>query len=489
MNSQLPGLQQKSHPTSSYVFMTRLRLVRPKCKKRSEAARSSDRATDRALRHGHNHKNLGKPNMTKLLDLPVECLQAVVAYSSSPNDLCALDETSRIVCNLTEPFWEKLALETFGIKKCSKAGGKAAWRKGKALTSPERGWHFVFQIEPKETLEQRAILDTHHGDHWTYCAVGGSGNSEVICLSEDSSKFAVLQNDEFYRKYALEEMFPEDHDRLAGELGRSGFAVMVLGCENHFIIYANGKLYVVGFKGHEKISDENNPIVPLRSVDLIPSLEDACGACSCSMKWGSNDLLPGTFIVNDEEISVWHFDDKTSTLSHVQTLETEEGKQYNAVAVSERHIVALLEDTTCLHLYDRSTGAKIAEQDFCLKGIGASQLPNFGPQLHVVGEIVVCTSFGDNGLCVWQLLTNETHHVPRVTNRDSDEVTSMVQVNGGGYTCFLSRAFNKMNATVWGFPESEQGLRNLQELVKRHTWVSGPPISIPINKKRRRDDM
>ena len=73
----------------------------------------------------------------ELLDLPDAFLGVVVSYATA-NDLCALDVTCRRLAALTDTVWKTLAMESFGIEVSVPRvpTGKAAWRKGKALTSP-----------------------------------------------------------------------------------------------------------------------------------------------------------------------------------------------------------------------------------------------------------------------------------------------------------------------------------------------------------------
>ena len=53
--------------------------------------------------------------------------------------------------------------------------------------------------------------------------------------------------------------------------------------------------------------------------------------------------------------------------------------------------------------------------------------------------------------------------------------TSMAMVEGDEYVCFISHCFESSVEIVFGFPESENGLRNLQELAKPHIPIFPPP--------------
>ena len=51
----------------------------------------------------------------------------------------------------------------------------------------------------------------------------------------------------------------------------------------------------------------------------------------------------------------------------------------------------------------------------------------------------------------------------------------MAMVEGDEYVCFISHCFESSVEIVFGFPESEHGLRNLQELAKPHIPIFPPP--------------
>ena len=91
--------------------------------------------------------------MTELLQLPTVCLKRIVSFGGC-RELCALDATSRAFGALTEPVWACNALQEFGIRS-NDGSGKAAWRKGKAVTSPERNKHFIFQLRASTVGSER----------------------------------------------------------------------------------------------------------------------------------------------------------------------------------------------------------------------------------------------------------------------------------------------------------------------------------------------
>lgn len=405
-----------------------------------------------------------------------------------------------------------------------------------ALTRPEKDLHCAFQIQPREvqlvqctslasnsqiiagitdgwanisddepyqgygaivlrdakTFKQRAVLDEESDENYFGMKLGGLPGNEFIVLTGNAvDKFMVLQEGGFRGEFMLSQMFADASASV--DIARAEYwSLEMLGFQNHIIFGLAGKLYLVNFKVSDTLSETNSYFLvsPVRSYTVPgfvirrPEVPEALG--NICLGRGSDDIQPGIFAVaSSAEISLWHLDDATSDLKQIQTISTDLGTFYDDVAVSKQYVCASVAKADEIHVFDRASKQKIATL--------ASQYSDdriFSLQMHVVGALLFSTSFvcsadeKHNGLQAWNLRTQESVFVSRLPEHADEDITAMVKVNGDGYTCFVTHAFDRGVETVWGFPESEEGLRNLQEIVKNHTLVSGPLFQ--NNRKRKR---
>lgn len=462
--------------------------------------------------------------------IPDGQMESIVSYLSTANDLCALDATNKRLASFTEPVWQGLAVERFGMgrppphqKRC--CSGKDAWRKGKSLTSPERKLHCVFQIQPvgvelndiiqlachgrtivaadydnksivlrdAESLQQRAILE-QHGTPGIFSAVGGSADRPVVALAQGlGTEFSVYQEsqDSFRQTYDLAESFPQDKERF-GDGGDFVYSP-ILGCQNHFVMYCLGKLYLFQFDSSKPLSEKHG-VLPVQSFEVEPRANWEHHYLGYSMKWASSDdLLSGTFVVACHgKISIWHLDDSTSKMTQLQAVNTGTGKayEYEDVAVGGRYLVANPVDSDMLHLYDRCAGCKIAElgnesdrdyREGCYHPL----------QMHVFGDLLVCQRDRlSHTFCVWQLRTQSLLATFDAPFPPGDRnITSVIPIQGDGYVCFVSHSYDDPVETVFGFPESETGFMKLREISKKHTLLVEPTVLSRRTRNSHRQDL
>ena len=96
----------------------------------------------------------------------------------------------------------------------------------------------------------------------------------------------------------------------------------------------------------------------------------------------------------------------------------------------------------------------------------------------------VCCACGFKGLYVWQLSSGKRYDIVSSNTFESAPFTSMVQVQGDEYICFVASSFESPKDIVFGFPESERGLMNLRELAKRHLVLQMPPETTGSRKRK-----
>ena len=105
----------------------------------------------------------------------------------------------------------------------------------------------------------------------------------------------------------------------------------------------------------------------------------------------------------------------------------------------------------------------------------------FTPQMHLIGEVLICSPYCAGWLFVSELRTRKHHYLPQKTALFG----AMIHNNKEEYTCFVSHSFDVPVGIVWSFPESERGLRNLQRLVSRHAPVDEPAIRQGVGNRKR----
>ena len=373
------------------------------------------------------------------------------------------------------------------------------------------GANAYLSVSDARALERRICfrpnyhLDWEHLNwnyDWRRIAIGGIGESTVMLFlgkfPGNEFGFVLMQVDgSYHRNFMLSELFPADSQHFKKPSKGNDYAS--LGFGNHFVVSAAGMLFLLHFDGNEKLSDETNPIMAVLSIE-----NDSCASQRCTvMKPGSDDLPPKTFVVYQKHIvSVWQLNESTSELTKIQTIEAPEdalndddvrrntfeadvvGERiyYDDIAVGQRYIVGFSKHKDCLYLLDRETGSNVAEQcinfgRYAFGGIRELYIP---PSLRIIGDLLVCSYYvNDFGLLVWNLRTREVFKVSSMAaSRPRAEVPSMVRVGGVGYTCFVVSTRYAEKQIIYGFPESEEGLRNLQEIVRRKTIVAGPPIHL-----------
>ncbi|KAL3937020.1 MAG: hypothetical protein SGARI_002314 [Bacillariaceae sp.] len=376
--------------------------------------------------------------MTSLLDLPVLCLARIASFNSSSEDLCSLDLTSRVFGPLTKQFWMKIAKEEFGVKN---EDGKLAWRKGNALTSPERNRLVVFKLQEgdvpvgcsaassrsivgiptwlrkhegtipilirdAQTMEQVSVIThpiTHPRDGRPYdcIALGGEGDYEAMGLCrEETAGFTVTQAGGYVHQIPLQQHFPEDTERLNSVDDK---ITCVLGSTNHFICFCVGKLYVFKFDGTKELSEKNSLVAVQQSMEIFTmkelnkyTTEDGSDYfAEFCMKWGGSEVP-----------SVLHLNSSTSKLSLVQRLQTEppavlpepmnEYQGYADVAISEKYIVTYtLGEQEHIEVFDRH-----GERRFQMKA-EFDKLDS--PGMNFVGEILVCCSNSSRKIQTFQM--------------------------------------------------------------------------------------
>lgn len=490
-----------------------------------------------------------------LSNLPTECLDTIVSFVSTPSDLCVLDATSRNIQSLTDKYWSQNAMEKFGIQPNVEKNinnGKAAWRKGVALTCPNRNLYYEFQIEPigvalssatslacnsntivgvcdnwehisdeeryegndaiifrdAKTLKQLAILDPPEMSRilFNITLAGAPGpKTEIVAATRNRCELAMLQQNGYYREYDLRNLFPNDASKFVVDNHlRDLPELKILGCVNHLVAYAAGKLFLLHFDGNLPMS-ETNELTPIESFEIDP-IEKVIFEhnsnnkyCHSSLSWGSNEL-PGTLVLcSPGKISVWHLNDATSELKQIQIIENESVIGYDDLAMNKRYIVGSVFESRTLHIFDRNEngGQKIGEL------VDPGDIGNatrferaYSPSMQFCGDLIILVHANadnwpfrpgsvNNSIGVWNIRSQSFVKIPRTATRGDNDIASMIRVDGDGYTCFVTHSYDRVVETVWGFPESDEGLLNLQRIVRNHTVITEPIRRIQISRKRK----
>jgi hypothetical protein len=209
-------------------------------------------------------------------------LNLIVKFASaSPNDLCALDATSRAFGPPAEPIWAQRATGEFGVRK---ERGKLAWRQGLALTNGAKCVFFGLHDLPpnisrslggtvsmagsssviavttgrrvsaaasgagtatissacavRGSLPMAGSFRSPIGENWRI-AVCGMVGSEIVAVSNDA-QLALKRGDV---SMDVDWSLCEPDDEIRGRLlGQEAWAI--IGSETHLLAHRAGKLYV-----------------------------------------------------------------------------------------------------------------------------------------------------------------------------------------------------------------------------------------------------